>query len=70
MMEDWRQKQTISNFSGSKLFQEMRFLEEGDLNSGFEEGNAVFANDVMFIITQHVGVGFTANIRNSGLISY
>lgn len=29
----------------------MRFLEEGDLNSDFEEGNAVFANDVMFIIT-------------------
>lgn len=69
-MEDWRQKQTIGNFSGSQLFQEMRFLEEGDLNSDFEEGNAVFANDVMFIITQHVGVGFTTNIRNSGWISY
>ena len=49
--------------SGSKLFQEIGFLEEGDLNSGFEEGNAVFANDVM-------GAGFTAIIRISGLISY
>lgn len=32
MMEDLRQKQTISNFSGSKLFQEIGFLDEGDLN--------------------------------------
>lgn len=51
MMEDLRQKQTISNFSGSNLFQEIGFVEEGNLNSGFEEGNAAFANDVMFIIT-------------------
>ena len=47
---DLRQKQAIGNFSGSKLFREIGFLEEGDLNSS-EEGNAVFANDLMFRIT-------------------
>lgn len=59
-----------SHFSGSKLFQEIGFLEEGDLNSRCVEGNAVFTNDLMFTVTQHRGAGFTSSIRNSGLISY
>lgn len=51
MMEDLGQKQTISNFPESKSFQEIRFIDKGDLNSGFEDGNAVVVNDVMYIIT-------------------
>lgn len=69
-MEDLRQQWTISDFSGSKLFQEIEFLEEGDLNSGFEERNTVFANDVMFITIWHMGAGLAASIRIYRLISY
>lgn len=47
IMEDLRQKQTISHFSGSKLFQKIGFGEAGDLHSRFEEGNAVLANDLL-----------------------
>ena len=65
-----RQKQAISNFSGSKLFQEIGFLEEGDLHSKFEEGNAVFANDLMFSITYPMGAVLATSISNSGWISY
>lgn len=42
MIEDLEQKQTISDFSRFKLLQEIRFLEEGELNSGFEQGSSAY----------------------------